>query len=488
MDPISYRSFLEARRTLDSALAAHARSTEHNRDITVAYQGVYVDEGHYSLPYETKQYPLEGRVVLSRPFGAVVHHSTIDGYELAEYCNRGQFVALANGAGQPLADEVGESFRRCHEILSLLPSEILAHADRRSATLQWLGQDELDGTTVDVISFAGEDGARYSLYVDRQSRLLLRVDHLESHGQLGDVIVWVTFADYQVYNGEKFPTRRIERRVQSDAAATISVAFEVPRLNTDPGVDVFTPSHSERDERGWTVSTESAPPLTIVEIAHDLFIIELPGQDFKAPFAVFDEYIIAMEAPLGSNIGETIIDAIKKHAPGKPIRYLLMSHHHPHYTGGVRAFIHDGATLVTTPGNVALLNDYATQRRSIEQDRLAREPREPRIEVIEDRRVFEDEHHRLEVYDIGAWTEHTSEYLVYYVPDSKLLIEGDLASFPASGEIRPARARTVGLLEAMTSLQLDVELILQTWPLAGQMRMGTMTTLKAMVNIAKQAE
>ena len=103
------------------------------------------------------------------------------------------------------------------------------------------------------------------------------------------------------------------------------------------------------------------------------------------------------------------------------------------------------------------------------------------------RRVISDAHHELDLHDIGSLTEHTDEYLIYYFPHEKLLVEGDLASFPESGEVRRARKATRGLSEAIRRLHLDVEKIVQTWPLAGQKRVATRQDLENMLRAAEPA-
>jgi glyoxylase-like metal-dependent hydrolase (beta-lactamase superfamily II) len=73
-------------------------------------------------------------------------------------------------------------------------------------------------------------------------------------------------------------------------------------------------------------------------------------------FVVFRDFIVAVEAPEEnsfSGISERAIAMIRKAVPGRPIRYLVETHHHGDHSAGVRAYIADGATIVTTAGNRA---------------------------------------------------------------------------------------------------------------------------------------
>ena len=41
-----------------------------------------------------------------------------------------------------------------------------------------------------------------------------------------------------------------------------------------------------------------------------------------------------------------MIDAAKAKYPGKPIKYLVLTHHHMDHTGGMRAYVAEGATVI----------------------------------------------------------------------------------------------------------------------------------------------
>src|SRR5690606_1930296 len=153
-----------------------------------------------------------------------------------------------------------------------LPSALLRHAAQRASTLRHLGEDTIDGTTAHVISYTDEDGTAHSLYIEQQTGLLVRADRLEAGGQLGDAVAWTTFADYHEHSGERFPTHRVERRIERDSAATLKLTFDAPRLNTEPGPDLFTPPSGVLNGAEWVVTAAPPSPAKIVEIGRDLFI------------------------------------------------------------------------------------------------------------------------------------------------------------------------------------------------------------------------
>src|SRR5207247_10305969 len=100
--------------------------------------------------------------------------------------------------------------------------------------------------------------------------------------------------------------------------------------------------------------------------------------------------LAVIETAVGSANGERIVDAARRQWPAKPIRYALFSHYHPHYTGGLRALIAEGATVLTTPGNGAFVQHVATLPFRTQPNRLARHPRPVKVATFADRYDWSD--------------------------------------------------------------------------------------------------
>ena len=90
------------------------------------------------------------------------------------------------------------------------------------------------------------------------------------------------------------------------------------------------------------------------------------------------------------------------------------------HAGGARTFMAEGATLITTPGNVSYFERMTNATRTIDPDALTRNPRKPAIEAVQNkRRVLTDDNHTVELYDIGPGP-HAREMLVVYLPKKRL--------------------------------------------------------------------
>ena len=176
------------------------------------------------------------------------------------------------------------------------------------------------------------------------------------------------------------------------------------------------------------------------EVAPGVHVERFGG--FTVMCVEFSNFLIAVEAPDASPGLESIpperpashptddfIAHMKAKFPGKPIRAVVVSHHHGDHMGGIRAFADAGATIIVAPGHRAAalraLGDSA------------------RVEIVADRfRIAEA--HVLEVLNVGK-NPHTDDNLLVWLPRERIAFQGDLfyddpmGPFPPSGRGRMNR-------------------------------------------------
>src|SRR6185436_8254957 len=97
-----------------------------------------------------------------------------------------------------------------------------------------------------------------------------------------------------------------------------------------------------------------------------------------------------VEAGDHSAIAARLLATADRLLPGKPVRYVAMSHHHPLYANGLRPYAQRGITILTTAGSSAYIRDLTTRPYRIEPDAQQRKPHEPKIELIDGTRIIED--------------------------------------------------------------------------------------------------
>src|SRR5258705_7962552 len=65
----------------------------------------------------------------------------------------------------------------------------------------------------------------------------------------------------------------------------------------------------------------------------------------------FKDFIAVVEAPTNEARSNAVIAEVKKTIPNKPIRYVVVTHHHFDHLGGIRTYAAEGATVLTEEHN-----------------------------------------------------------------------------------------------------------------------------------------
>lgn len=253
--------------------------------------------------------------------------------------------------------------------------------------------------------------------------------------------------------------RRIGDTIQlehAEADLTWSASIRQTALQHEPPTPLpreILPARPER--RG---------PLALQELADGVFMIDLEAHETRTLIIEFSDHLVALETSLTVTSSEQVIALLTRRWPTKPVRYVAFSHHHPHYTGGLRAYIAAGATVITPLETAAFVRELSERAFTLAPDSLARSPRACSIETYDDTFVIEDKVQRVEIYNLGEGSKHTKAYSVFYLPRQRILFEGDLGWFIIDGELRRS-SRLTGLTELVESKQLEVETVIQSWPI-----------------------
>jgi len=189
---------------------------------------------------------------------------------------------------------------------------------------------------------------------------------------------------------------------------------------------------------------------------------------------------VLIEVALSSANGERIVDTLKRRWPSKPIRYGLFSHHHPHYLGGIRALVAEGVTIMTTPGNHAYVRQIAGYRFSLAPDRLARAPLPVQVLPFPTRIELSDSTNQLVAFNIGKRSQHTDEFVLYWLPRQRVLFEAEQGWVTVNDTLRATR-RASTLLDILNEEEMDVDRLIQSWPMRGEPGIVSMKDLQALV-------
>ena len=457
----SQRSYQQARRVLDDAIEAHG-GVEALRAIK-----------DFTLKERSKIYARYQSPAAEPPFAAGTSEETLiidternfvfDDLKTANAgFNNWNLTVIKGAEGQnydmwskTATPVVNPSLNNFRGQMRRLPPFVLLEALDRAATLRWIGEEEIAGRKQKVISVIRPDNQQLALSFDAQTRLLTKYGYLYADPITGDSEIAQTYSNYHGVGKLKLPGTRV---LYNSGGAIQEAEYTDIQINTKPAESVFQgPDGFEKLD----APPATPPPPAVSKIAEDVYVLNgLNGGTHNVMFVAFNDYVLVVEAPEQIIYGNNSVQAlakIKEIVPNKPIRYLVLTHHHSDHAGGFREYVAEGVTIVTTASNKSVLEKAAAVESSLlpklsSQNKL-------KIEVVENKkRVFQDDKHVLELYDIGP-NPHANEILVAYLPKEKILFQADMLNPLANGSIPIAQDVTLSFSEKLQQLGLQVDKI-----------------------------
>ncbi len=256
--------------------------------------------------------------------------------------------------------------------------------------------------------------------LDPTSHLVRAVLSVAPDFLLGDVAVETIFHDYRPLGGLLLPARvqlwRAGERIRELRYTAAAVGDGVP-----DAVAVPSPEHVQAAE----------PPAgdTLRALAPGVWAVN--GGGSWGLLVEFADHLVVVDA--APNVTRTMRERAATLAPGKPIRWVVPTHHHDDHFTGVRDYAAHGATTVTTPGNADFFRRLMAAPASSLVPGAAPPQASARLELVSGkRRVFADQRRTLELHDIGP-SPHAEEMLVAWIPEEGILFQADLIQAPASG-------------------------------------------------------
>jgi len=197
----------------------------------------------------------------------------------------------------------------------------------------------------------------------------------------------------------------------------------------------------------------------------------LGGGSHNSLAVEFRDFMAVVDGPLSEERSLAVIAEVQKLVPGKPIRYVVNTHHHFDHSGGLRTYVAEGATIITHQGNRAFYENvvFHPGPRTLQPDRLSLVPRAPVFETVNQKYVLSDGVRTMDVHLVQG-LGHAQGMLVAHLPKEKILVNADLYSPPAQGAQPPTQptAASIVLNNNIRRLNLDVA---QHVPIHG--RVGT---------------
>jgi glyoxylase-like metal-dependent hydrolase (beta-lactamase superfamily II) len=331
-------------------------------------------------------------------------------------------------------------------------------------------------------------------YIDAAG-LVQKVEVMISHDFLGDISWNAQFSDWKDWGGVKFPAKIVQRqwtpKIFELKVSNVKVNEQVnltPAAAAAKGGPAGAPGGAGAAKGGAPGGAAAAKggapgggapgggaakggpggpgaakgggaPADLSEDLGGGFWLITGG--YATIVADFKDYVMLVE--LGNNDARTeqVLAEAKRLVPNKPIRYVINTHFHFDHTGGLRAAVAEGITIVTHQGNKGLYEKVMANPHKLIPDKLEMTKPRPvaKVQYVGDKQVFTDGTHTIETYRLEGST-HNDAMLIVYLPQQKILLNGDEFNVNNTAPTAPVDAPNgyqVNLQAQIERLKLDVQ-------------------------------
>ncbi len=406
-------------------ITLHAQGTF---DLTVRLQG--------RSPTRPELTPIEERLSVDTEAGVTAFHFQWRNYVHSEqnltevYLPTGQvyYGDLANGRGgwdaSALVSDQAARYQRA--VPNFLLDEMLASAQRVT-----VASGNQDFTT---LNYTTEAGDQLTVHIDADTHLLARVETLIDMPVLGDITVAWEWSDYELSdNGLVLPhtlqmflgDKVLKREELEFALRSGDIGIDMGALGTPPPFEAAAAS---------APAGLQAPDVR--ELGDGIYAVANLRPGFSGFIVEFDEFAVVVDAPsiwhemqmlpplnwsqgdTSVSLGAKYLAAVDEATGGKPLRYVVLSHHHTDHIGSLRALMSPEVTIVGSAETLSVVERAAAATLSLAGAAAA--PAYQTVEV-DGEYVISDGSRQLRLIELSQDNPQAEGYLVVHLPVENIL-------------------------------------------------------------------
>jgi glyoxylase-like metal-dependent hydrolase (beta-lactamase superfamily II) len=309
-----------------------------------------------------------------------------------------------------------------------------------------MGNVEIGGVSYPALSY---NAGAHNLIVlfDPNSGLPARVRTLDLDNMWGDVDYDLVLSEWQVINGVRMAmSQRYELNGRTVADIRLTQVVPNPAINpAGMALPANIRTTAARPAVGnipyqWVIRRQfigtyldSDNPSFDTKVTQALRLQELApgvqhvvGGSHNALVVDMRDHLIVFDAPVNDWQSNWTIRTAQARYGNKPIRYLVLTHHHMDHAGGLRAYLAQGATLVVGRGAAAHYRRVLASSATRNPDVAPRDYAKVNIVEVSDRYVMSDGARQVSAH--LAENPHVDAMLIGYVADARIGFVTDIWS------------------------------------------------------------
>ena len=318
----------------------------------------------------------------------------------------------------PFASERGQSWERASQVqtgVAMLDhplTALLAALDAETSLGPVTVEDGLP-----VVELTIEQGETLWLALDPATDLPAWVRWIGPSTTLGDVTHTAYFTGYLPFDGIRLPVGLASAIDWRDTTTSMfhvdSYRFDVAEIPDFPATG------------GGAGFGAAAGGAEAARIADGVWDVRIGGNG--GAVVEFADHLTMFEAYGNEAATFARLDLANTLVPGKEVTEVIVSHHHFDHSGGLRAAVSRGLTIIARRGNEGIFREMVARPAPNFPDALARDPQPLKFMPVDEHLMLEDETMRVDVYHaIGHL--HMTEAVFAYIPEHGIFLEGDFTT------------------------------------------------------------
>lgn len=328
------------------------------------------------------------------------------------------------------------------ELMRTSPS-LLLQMKANAAQLSAQPDVEVGGQKLKAVGYAA--GGRNFIVMFDANGLPARIRTLDYDSLQGNSTYDLVLSDWRDVNGAKL-AHRLD--YQLNGRTVIETRYDAVRANSSLPADAFEIPAAFKLAAGapavtvpyqWVLrrqfigvyldsdavafDPQASQGLRLQDIAPGVALTQ--GVTHNSMIVEMRDHLIVFDAPIGESFSKAVLQQLAAKYPGKPVRTLVLTHHHMDHSSGTRAYVAQGATLVVGAGVGAHFRRLLTADHSMNPEG-AKPIDKLQITEVTDRTVLTDGTRRVSAFVID--NPHSAGGMIGFVEDARLGFVTDLWS------------------------------------------------------------